>query len=158
MKSLLYAAVVGLLVTGCSTVHHDTYLNVTDVQGKNTKQDTGGKTADPSANSTVPRLPDPSPGTSSPCINLNKYEGNYEKLCPQQESGKEKNTDEQKEVCAELRTAINRLRNRCAGYDSTGKIKAASMPPAPPFTDGININLNGASTGNIRFVIQSPGP
>lgn len=97
-------------------------------------------------------------GTASkpPCPDLTERENEFKRVCEDHTEGSGDVNEDREVVCAPLRAVIDMLRDSC-GEEKVPRGTEVVFAPAEPPDAGLHINLTGASTGDIRFVIQSPG-
>lgn len=167
MRWLLPAVLVLLSfsVTGCGTIQHADkqagYSYRTEVRQRNwtardkqASSDAVRLAAVHGAGTVTVRRPEGS--APSPCPDLSKQEAEFKELCTDHTEGSGDNNDDREAVCAPLRAALDQLRDSCTEGGSKEQTEVVFAPPASP-SAGVNINLTGAGTGDIRFIIQSPG-
>lgn len=94
--------------------------------------------------------------SSALCPDLKKQEAEFKKICEDHTEGSGDINADREEVCGSLRSALDKLRETCNQNPEAEQTEVVFSPPEPP-TGGVNIYMNGASTGDIRFIIQSPG-
>ena len=94
--------------------------------------------------------------SSASCPGLDKHEAEFKELCEDYTEGSGDVNIDREAVCVPLRAALDQLRTQCPTGDQDTQTEVIFAPPAPSAA-GVHINLTGASTGDIRFIIQSPG-
>ena len=163
----LCMATIGLMamVTGCGTIQHADKQSAqsyrTEVRERNKTARVKQATSDAvrlaavqGASTTTVRQP--GGAEAAPCPDLDKQEGEFKDLCEDHTEGSGDINIDREAVCVPLRAALDQLRTKCPDGDKQEQTEVIFAPPAPS-TAGVHINLTGASTGDIRFIIQSPG-
>lgn len=167
MRLFSLLALVSIFLGGCGTIQHaDTQAGYSHRTGVRQRNQT---TRDKQASSDAVRLaavrgastvtvqtPDEETVPASSCPALDKQEEEFRRLCEEHTEGSGDVNIDREEVCVPLRTALDQLRDSCTTNDSGGQTEVVFAPPAPS-SAGVSINLTGASTGDIRLIIQSPG-
>jgi hypothetical protein len=168
MRSIfLCMATIGLMVvmTGCGTIQHaDRVVQDTRqvklitaafvAKSKNDSNDAVRLEAVRGASTTTVRQP--GGATAAPCPDLDKQEDEFKELCDDHTEGSGDINIDREAVCVPLRAALDQLRTKCPTGDQDEQTEVIFAPSEPP-TAGVHINLTGASTGDIRLIIQSPG-
>lgn len=163
MKYLLLCIMALSFLTGCGTIQQaDIQAGLsyrTDVRQRNMtirathESDNAVRLAAVQGASTVTVHPS---GITSPCPALQAREEEFEKLCDNHTEGSGDVNTDREAVCVPLRAALDQLRDKCT-QDAASRPAEVTFTPAGHSSAGININMTGASTGDIRFIIQSPG-
>lgn len=165
MRRLLPAVLLGIALTGCGTIQHADqqagYSYRTEVRQRNwtardkqASSDAVRLAAVQGASTVTVRRPEANPPSS--CPDLSAQAAEFKELCEEHTEGSGDINEDREAVCAPLRAALNQLRESCTEGDSEEQTEVVFAPPEP-FAAGVHINLTGASTGDIRFIIQSPG-
>ena len=165
MRRLLPVVLLGIAVTGCGTIQHADqqagYSYRTEVRQRNWTARDKQATSDAvrlaavqGASTVTVRLPEDKQPPS--CPDLEKQEAEFKELCEDHTEGSGDVNIDREAVCGPLRAALNQLRDSCTEGGSEKETEVVFEPPEPS-SAGVHINLTGASTGDIRFIIQSPG-
>lgn len=94
--------------------------------------------------------------TSAPCPDFQKQEAEFKKICEDYTEGSGDINEDRDEVCGHLSSALDKLLATCDQDPDPEQTEVVFSAPEPP-PAGVHINLTGASTGDIRFIIQSAG-
>jgi uncharacterized protein YceK len=92
----------------------------------------------------------------SSCPDLVEKEADFKKNCTDHTEGSGDINEDREEVCGHLRSALDKLLATCDQDPDPEQTEVVFTPNEPPAA-GVHINLTGASTGDIRFIIQSAG-
>lgn len=164
MRKLL-PVVLLVSLTGCGTIQHENMVRNQTAQedirernktarAKQASSDTVRLAAVQGASTVTVRRPEANPPPS--CPDLEKQEAEFKALCTDHTEGSGDINEDREAVCDPLRAALNQLRESCPDGASEKETEVVFAQP-DPISAGISINLTGASTGDIRFIIQSPG-
>lgn len=160
--------IAGILTAGCGTIKHadqqagHSYRTEVMEREKTARDnravsDAVRLAAVQGANTvTVRPLEAAASASSSLCPSLEDQENRFKELCEEHTEGSGDVNIDREKVCVPLRAALDQLRDQCSQGAATGQPEVVFSPP-PQSSAGVNINLTGASTGDIRFIIQSPG-
>lgn len=174
MKSFLLSILFVAVLSGCATIQHadqqagqsyrtqvvaDAFVRKNKTEGNNAVRLAAVQAAQTvtvnSASSAKKKEPPP------PCPDLTEQEEEFKRLCEEHTEGSGDINADREAVCGPLRSALDKLLEKCIpdeegkadGSEGTEVIFSTNDPPP----DGVHINLTGASTGDIRFIIQSAG-
>lgn len=165
MKFFSLIAVLGAMLSGCATIQHadeqagmsyraeieQRYLTA---RHKQDGSDAVRLAAVQGANTTV--VKNVGAALNPPCPGLTERENEFKRVCEDHTEGSGDVNEDREVVCASLRATIDMLRDSCGEEKVSGEMEVVFAPAKPPDA-GVHINLTGASTGDIRFIIQSPG-
>lgn len=166
MMRLLPAVLLGVALTGCATIQNADkqagYSYRTEVRQRNwtardkqASSDAVRLAAVQGAQTVTVTLPSAKKKSSTPCPDLAGQEAEFKKICEDHIEGSGDINIDREEVCVPLKSALDKLRDTCDQDQESEQTEVVFSAPDPP--PGVNINLTGASTGDIRFIIQSPG-
>jgi len=167
MRLLILFAILSALLSGCATVQHADkqagYSYRTEIRQRNRTARENQASSDAvrlaavqgASTVTVTARP-PEDNQSSPCPDLDKQEAEFKELCSDYTEGSGDVNTDREAVCVPLRAALDQLRDSCTSGGSEEQTEVIFTPPTLS-SAGVNINLTGASTGDIRLIIQSPG-
>jgi hypothetical protein len=166
MRLLLPAALLSVALTGCGTIQHadrrtaesyqtkiiaDAFVRKSEVVSNNRVRSEAIR-----AMQTITVTPaDTTKENSASCPDLSAQEAEFKTLCEDHTEGSGDVNIDREAVCGPLRSTLDQLRESCT-EGAGGGTEVVFSPPALSAA-GVHINLTGASTGDIRFIIQSPG-
>lgn len=167
MRLLLPVVLLSVTLTGCGTVQHadrrtaesyqtkiiaDAFVRKSEVVSNNKVRSEAIR----AMQTTTVTPADTTKENSASCPDLSAQEAEFKELCTDHTEGSGDINIDREAVCGPLRAVLDQLRDDCTGENSNEGTEVVFSPPVPSAA-GVHINLTGASTGDIRFIIQSPG-
>lgn len=167
MVRSLTAVLLSVALTGCGTIQHENMVrNQTaqeDIRERNktaraekASSDAVRMAAVQAEQMVTVTNPSTAKKNTSICPDLKSKEDEYKKICEDHTEGSGDINIDREEVCGSLRAALDQLHDNCTDGDIDEQTEVVFAPQSPS-SAGVNINLTGASTGDIRLIIQSPG-